>query len=260
MSTFRSPSPSPTRTLRRRGLLGLAVILALSTTAACTSVVGGGTGALLGVLAAASILASLTATQTGCDADGEPNGLGDVGDANGTDIGPCLTPDLGDVGPCLTARPDDVGPCLGMPLEDVGPCLTARPDDVGPCLSPPWDGGSCLADVGPCLEPPFDTGPCLTQWDVGPCLSDASPADVGPCLSQRAPDALDATDDIGPCLSAPPPDAGSDSDVTQARPAPSGAQVARASARAEARSRLAASGALPPDVAARLADRSDRRG
>lgn len=229
---------------RRRLLIGAGVLLVLSTMAACTvSVLGGVAGALVSVLGAVALIAGITTTQSGCDTTSpclsyyyEPDAPDGAADAL-----------VQDVGPCLSIAADAVGPCLGAPLEDVvGPCLTARPDDVGPCLGAPLD------DVGPCLQPRWDVGPCLSDAyeDVGPCLSRAE--DIGPCLSPRQDDVWDGDAPVGPCLSQPAPDTiDGDTDTTMA-PGPGIALSPRDVARAEVRSRLTASGALPDDLAARL--------
>lgn len=133
----------------------------------------------------------------------------------------------------------------------------------------------CLSIVEPCLTQSFDASPpadALPDATVQPCLSDAGRFDV--CLSQlwdggdSGPERLDAclTLDFGP-----PPDAGADdgSDVGADRdPGPDlpcltdggppdateDAEVLGAVSpeRREVIRRLAASGALPDDVARRL--------
>lgn len=229
---------------RRRLLLGAGVLLVLSTTAACTvSMAGGLAGAIVSVLGAAALIAGITTTQTGCDTTStclsvyyEPDAPDGAVDA-ATDVGPCLSALEDAVGPCLGALEDAVGPCLSR-VEDVGPCLSPPLDAVGPCLQPRWDVGPCLSDVGPCLSDVSEVGPCLSN-------------DIGPCLSQPPPDAWDGDAPIGPCLSQPPPDAtDGDTDTTLAPAAPS--LSPRDVARADARARLTASGALPADLAERL--------
>ena len=132
-----------------------------------------------------------------------------------------------------------------------GPCLSmVHPEDLYVPPDVP-DAGPADTHVGPCLGAPLDpdVGPCLSAVpDVGPCLSDPGPQpdpDVGPCLGRP----LDPDIDVGPCLEDVPP-------TLDEGPLPADVPPAEARSRAAVRERLIASGALPADVAARLAKKS----
>jgi hypothetical protein len=108
-------------------------------------------------------------------------------------------------------------------------CTRSQPPTVGPCLSQPYDP----SDVGPCLSIPVEPDPT----DGG---TTGTPTEPGP-IEEPEPT-------VGPCLSPPEPSAALSETTPASQPA---------ATRHDALERVLARAALPPDVAARLRQRSD---
>ena len=139
---------------------------------------------------------------------------------------------------------------------------------VGPCLSPPLDLGSAedSTSVGPCLSPPeetttgsdsgsgSDTGTGSgsdTGTGSGSDTGSGSGSDTGTGSGSDTGSASEGGSTVGPCL-APPPDAPPMPPLHDSAASPPSA----ASSYRDALERVLARATLPPDVAARLRQRS----
>ncbi len=159
--------------------------------------------------------------------------------------------------------------CLSPPFDPVETNSSGvDTNTVGPCLSPPLDSGSGAdsSSVGPCLSPPeetftgTDTG-TGSGSDTGTGTGTSSGSDTGTGTSSDTGtgsgsdtgtgSGSEGGSTVGPCL-APPPDAPTMPPLHD----PAASPPTAASSYRDALERVLGRATLPPDVAARLRQRS----